>query len=85
MVILDANILIRAVLGKRVREILQTHSAKVRFFAPDTAFSEAREHLPGILRRRAVDPAAALAGMRSYVAPDGVAINDELEELRLWR
>ena len=28
MVILDANILIRAVLGRRVREILETHSAR---------------------------------------------------------
>ena len=61
MVILDANILIRAVLGKRVREILETHSARVRFFAPDTAFDEAREHLPGILLRRGIDPEAALA------------------------
>src|SRR4051812_18137740 len=33
MVIPDANILIRAVLGKRVREILETHSARVRFCA----------------------------------------------------
>ena len=61
MVILDANILIRAVLGKRVREILETHSARVRFFAPDTAFAEAREHLPGILLKRGIDPEAALA------------------------
>ena len=61
MVILDANILIRAVLGKRVREILEMHSARVRFFAPDTAFAEAREHLPGILLKRGVDPEAALA------------------------
>lgn len=61
MVVLDANILIRAVLGKRVREILETHSPRVRFFAPDTAFAEAREHLPGILRKRGIDPEAALA------------------------
>src|SRR3982750_3560217 len=61
MVILDANILIRAVLGKRVREILETHSARVRFFAPDTAFAEAREHLPGILLKRGIEPEAALA------------------------
>jgi predicted nucleic acid-binding protein len=61
MVILDANILIRAVLGKRVREILETHSARVRFFAPDTAFAEAREHLPGILLKRGIDLEAALA------------------------
>ena len=61
MVILDANILIRAVLGKRVREILETHSARVRFFAPDTAFTEAREHLPGILLKRGIEPEVALA------------------------
>jgi predicted nucleic acid-binding protein len=60
MVILDANILIRAVLGKRVQEILETHSAKVRFFAPDTAFAETREHLPGILLKRGIDPEPAL-------------------------
>ena len=61
MVVLDANILIRAVLGKRVREILETYSPKVRFFAPDTAFAEAREHLPGILLKRGIDPETALA------------------------
>jgi predicted nucleic acid-binding protein len=48
MVVLDANILIRAVLGRRVREILETHFTKTRFFAPDTAFAETREHLPEI-------------------------------------
>ena len=65
MVILDANILIRAVLGKRVREIPETHSARVRFFAPDTAFAEAREHLPGILLKRGIDPEAAVAVLAS--------------------
>ena len=61
MVILDANILIRAVLGRRVREILETHFTRVRFFAPDTAFAEAREHLPEILRKRGINPKAAVA------------------------
>jgi hypothetical protein len=37
------------------------HSARVRFFAPDTAFAEAREHLPGILLKRGIEPEAALA------------------------
>jgi predicted nucleic acid-binding protein len=45
MIVLDANILIRAVLGRRVRKLLETHYKKVRFFAPDSAISEAREHL----------------------------------------
>src|SRR5690348_1144691 len=60
MVVLDANILIRAVLGRRVREILETHFTTVRFFAPDTAFAEAREHLPEILEKRGIQPEAAL-------------------------
>ena len=61
MVVLDANILIRAVLGRRVRAILETHFTRVRFFAPDTAFAESREHLPEILAKRGIDPQAALA------------------------
>ena len=32
--VLDANILIRAVLGKRDRELTQAHAATVKFFAP---------------------------------------------------
>ena len=32
-IVLDANILIRAVLGKRVRELLLANAATVKFFA----------------------------------------------------
>src|SRR5579862_7394834 len=60
MVVLDANILIRAVLGRRVREILETNFTRARFFAPDTAFAEAREHLPEILQKRGIHPEVAL-------------------------
>ena len=77
--ILDANILMRAVLGKRVREILETHSARVRFFAPDTAFAEAREHLPGILLKRGIDPEAALAVLAELAVLIG-SIDGEIYE-----
>lgn len=60
MIILDANILVRAVLGRKVRAILTTHFETVRFFAPDTAFIEAREHLPGILQKRGISSEIAL-------------------------
>ena len=43
--VLDANILIRAVLGQRVRKLIQQHSPQVALYAPDTAFLEAEEHL----------------------------------------
>jgi len=61
VVVLDANILIRAVLGWRVREILETHFTRVRFFAPNTVFAEAREHLPDILEKRGINAEAAVA------------------------
>jgi predicted nucleic acid-binding protein len=61
MVVLDANIPIRAVLGRRVREILEAHFTRTRFFAPDTAIAEAREHLPDILLKRGINPESAMA------------------------
>lgn len=60
-IVLDANILIRAVLGKRVRELLLAHAATVRFFAPDVAYADARKYLPGLLEKRGVKSAAAMA------------------------
>ena len=46
MLVLDANILIRAVLGSRVLGLLRKYGGQVEFIAPDVAFHEAREHLP---------------------------------------
>ena len=62
MLVLDANILVRAVLGRRVRTILTTYGNTAEFFAPDAAFAEAREHLPKVLakRRTPVEPGLAL-------------------------
>jgi predicted nucleic acid-binding protein len=62
VLVLDANILIRAVLGSRVLGLLRTYGGRVEFMAPDVAFAEAREHLPGILAGRniPVEPAMAM-------------------------
>ncbi len=52
MIVLDANILIRAVLGRRVRQIIETYSARgVRFYTPEFAFDEVRKHLPHLLKK----------------------------------
>ena len=59
-IVLDANILIRAVLGKRVRELIQAHAATVKFFAPDVAYADARKYLPALLTKRGVDPIPAM-------------------------
>ena len=71
-IVLDANILIRAVLGKRVREILIEHAAAVKFFAPDVAYADARKHLPALLSKRGIDGTAAstvLDSLGSIVQP----------------
>jgi predicted nucleic acid-binding protein len=54
--VLDANILIRAVLGMRVRSVLEKYEDSAEFYAPDLCFEQAREHLPAILEGRGVDP-----------------------------
>jgi predicted nucleic acid-binding protein len=59
-VVLDANILIRAVLGKRVREIVFNNAPKVNFFAPDVAWQDARNYLPVLLKKRGVDIKATM-------------------------
>jgi predicted nucleic acid-binding protein len=53
MIVLDANILIRAALGRRVREIIEKYAGRgVRFFAPDLAFADAEKYLPILLEKR---------------------------------
>ena len=50
-IVLDANILIRAVLGRHVRQILVDYAAGAWFFAPEVAYQDAHRHLPTILRK----------------------------------
>jgi predicted nucleic acid-binding protein len=71
-IVLDANILIRAVLGKRARELLVEHAATVQFFAPDVAYADARKYLPALLEKRGINSAAAMAvldSLESLVRP----------------
>jgi len=60
VLVLDANILIRAVLGSRVLGLLRKYAGRVEFLAPDIAFQEAAEHLPRILSARNVPTAPAM-------------------------
>jgi predicted nucleic acid-binding protein len=60
-IVLDANILIRAVLGKKVRSLIQANADKVKFFAPDIAFDDAKKYLPGLLQKRGVSSIEAMA------------------------
>ena len=59
-IVLDANILIRAVLGKRVQELIFENASTVKFFAPDVAYADTRKYLPALLEKRGVMSDAAM-------------------------
>ncbi len=91
MLVLDANILIRAVLGSRVLALLCKYAKNVDFLAPDTAFEEAREHLPAILERRKLPIAPAMAtldlvaGLVQTVEPETYTQFEALARQRITR
>jgi len=59
-IVLDANILIRAVLGKRVRELIVDSADRVQF-SPDVAYADARKYLPALLEKRGIQSESAMA------------------------
>lgn len=73
MIVLDANILIRAILGRRVRQLIDTYAAQgVRFFAPDAAFDDAEKYLPNLLEKAGkplTDLTETLTYLRHIVEP----------------
>jgi predicted nucleic acid-binding protein len=58
--VLDANILVRAVLGTRVRGLIERYAGPVDLLVPESAIAEVQEHLPTNLakRRLPLEPAA---------------------------
>ena len=58
--VLDANILIRAVLGSRVRNLILNNADKVRFFVPEVCLADAKKYLPEILSGKGLDSSTAI-------------------------
>ena len=90
MIVLDANTLIRAVLRRRVRQLVDTYAAQgVRFFTPDVAFADAEKYLPRLLEKsgKAVTGLpAALEYLRHVIEPidrDLYAVFEEAARQRL--
>ncbi|MFV2142768.1 PIN domain-containing protein [Isoptericola sp. G70] len=51
-IVLDANILMRAVLGKKARLLITEHAGHVAFYTPQVAYDDARRHLPAVFTKR---------------------------------
>ena len=73
MLVLDANILVRAILGRRVRQLLEAYAGPgLRFYSPDAAYDEAEKYLPALLKKRGksdADLAATLEDLKLLVEP----------------
>jgi predicted nucleic acid-binding protein len=73
MIVLDANILIRAVMGRRVRQLIEEYAGhEVRYVAPDVAYADAEKYLSPLLRKRGksdADVLSSLSYLRHLVEP----------------
>lgn len=70
ILILDANILIRAVLGNKVRQLLIDNGEAVEFFTPDVCIEDAEKYLPILFEKRGLsfEPALdVLSNLKSLV------------------
>jgi predicted nucleic acid-binding protein len=87
-IVLDANILIRAVLGKRVRELIAENAETVQFFSPDVAYVDARKYLPALLEKRGVNSKSAMTvldALESIVRPLELGVYAGLQTQALQR
>lgn len=50
--VLDANIVLRAVFGIKVRRILEEYEDEVGFYSPSLSFQEALKYVPAIAERQ---------------------------------
>ena len=86
--VLDANILIRAVLGKRVRALLETYEDSAAIYSPDVCFDEAHENIPLILSNRGNDPKTGIVlldQLRLFVQPVDEALYQNFEHVARGR
>jgi predicted nucleic acid-binding protein len=60
-IVLDANILIRAVLGKRVFALLEAYEDRIAFYTSDACLDDARKYVPALLSSRGDNPETGMA------------------------
>ena len=76
--VVDANILLRGVMGRRVWNILEKYRKSARFYAPDVCFEDARKYIPTVTKSRmGLDEAMQVLDKIEHVV--------ELVELHLYQ
>ena len=80
--VVDANILLRAVFGVRARVVIETYSGCTLFFIPDVCVEDARKYIPDISRRRGLDLDVGLAMLDRIVGFIEIVDNGIYEQFR---
>lgn len=82
LIVMDANILIRCILGEHVPQLLERYIDQIRFFTTVVCYEEVQRHLPTILEKRGLEPTPfleALSILKSVVVPLDAEIYDAFE------
>jgi len=82
--VLDANILLRAVFGIRVMQLLETYEDVAGFYSPDVCFAEAEKYIPDVAKRRGLNSALArsiLQDVTGIIQPVDKSLYESREKL----
>jgi predicted nucleic acid-binding protein len=79
--VLDANILLRGVLGTRVRALIERYADRVSLLTPQSCVNEAREYLPILCAKRRWEVAPVLDTLEALLTGIQVIENSALAEL----
>jgi predicted nucleic acid-binding protein len=60
VIVLDANIIIRAILGNKVRTLITDNLERVDFFTPEVCIADAHKYLPLLFEKRTISVEPAL-------------------------
>src|SRR5438309_690965 len=82
--VLDANILLRAVFGIRVMQLLETYEDVAGFYSPDVCFAEAEKYIPDVAKRRGLNSSLArsiLQDVTGIIQPVDKSLYESHEKL----
>jgi hypothetical protein len=80
--VVDATILVRAVLRKRVRAVIEAHAESALFMVPEVAYAEAEEHVTTPVIKHGGDPEKTISflpSLRNLVVLIGNDVYGEVE------
>lgn len=77
-IVIDANILIRAVFGIRVRSLMEKYCANTAFYAAEANVDEASRYVPLLAEKRGIDEATWREALETLTTMIQIVPQDEL-------